>query len=186
MASKAVGMVHGVSKQSTPVVIKTSHSMADNEWAFASAYDHILRNNRQDVSVILYARSSVETYTLDSQLPEHWDGIKELMFKLLEKKIKIVKSAGNEGAVSPHVNTVPAIWAKIMPLFLVGGVTLTGAKSPLTQTISAEGVTMLWAPGEQVECANGLNPAGQKTVSGTSAAAGMVILLSVINVDGPC
>ncbi|KAL8942190.1 MAG: hypothetical protein Q9216_001798 [Gyalolechia sp. 2 TL-2023] len=176
VASKAAGWIHGVSKNSRLVVVKTSHSMADNEWAFAAAYDDIVRKGRVHSSVVLYARSSQVTYTLSSMLPEHWAGIRDLLFEMIDRDIMVVTSAGNEGVTNQYANTIPAIWGDVVPLFVVGAVTLVGQISSMSQRLSGVG-SNIWAPGEKVKCASGLS--GEQTVTGTSASAGMVAGLVV-------
>lgn len=174
VASKAVGFKNGVSKNSKLVIVKSSRTIADNHWAFAAAYDHIVRNRRQGRAVILYARCSEEKYRFDSILPPYWSGIKDLMIELFAQNVHIVACAGNEGQRSPTIDTVPAIWKRVMPLIVVSAVTLRGGVAKFSQSNSIWGRPNIWAPGVGVQCAGGSSPSRMQTVNGTSAAAGMV------------
>lgn len=171
VASKAVGWIHGVSKNSRLVIVKASHDLVDNEWAFAAAYDDILQKGRIHKSVVLYARTSDTIYTVDSELPPHWAGIKDLVTDMLASGIIVVAGAGNEGKDYDHVNTVPAIWGESLPLIVVGAVSVVGKIASISQSLFND-ERNIWAPGENANCATGL--AGEQTVSGTSVSAGMV------------
>lgn len=172
VASKAAGLLHGVSKNSRLVIVKASHLLADNEWAFAVAYDDILQKGRLHKSVVLYARSSQVQYVHPSDLPPYWAGVKDLLSDMIKDDIFIVTSAGNEGKDSVYAENVPAIWGNtMMPLIVVGAVSVIGEIASISQRLDNEKMTV-WAPGEKVKCATGI--AGEQTVTGTSASAGMV------------
>lgn len=101
VASKAAGSIYGVSKYSGLVIVKASNNLLDIEYAFGLAYDDIVAQGRQESSVILFAKSSIETYDPFHpdwlSLPPEWVSIRELLELLSSKGINVVVSTGNEG-----------------------------------------------------------------------------------------
>ena len=172
VASKAVGWRNGVSKNSRLIIMKASHSVSDNNWAWAAALDDIIRKGRQGRAVVLYARSYTQLYTLESALPSDLTSVRELLYELIDESVVVVTSAGNDALKrSPKIDTVPAIWSPIMPILVVGAVTTGGQIAKFSQWINPDPV--IWAPGDTVQCANGLS--SSQTASGTSPAAAMVM-----------
>lgn len=95
------------------------------------------------------------------------------MFELFAQQVRIVTSAGNEAIRSRVADTLPEIWTEIMPLIVVGAVTLRSEVAKFSQ-ISYNWSDTVWAPGVGIRCAGGDSPSGMKTVDGASPAAGMV------------
>ena len=175
--SKAAGNIHGVSPDTSHlVIIKTSQALADNELAFFTALEDIYRYRRESQSVILYARTSMETYQPSSPLPSLWGAIKDDIKELLDAGVPIVTTAGPlDGPQQAPVNTVPALWAAELPLIIVGATDVSGREYKRQQNLSGAGPydDIIYAPGE-VRCAG----PGDREVArrGTSSAAGMVSL----------
>ena len=74
------------------VVLKTTMSLADNTWAFATVLEDVMAKNRRGKSVILYPRSS------NHPTAQHllgWNRIKALMEELMYQDVVIVGCAGD-------------------------------------------------------------------------------------------
>lgn len=174
VASKAAGLIHGVSKSSSIIVIKTSHTLLDTEFAFAKVYEDIVRKNRQTSSVILFARGSIKGgYDSDfyARLPPVWNNIRSILVALKRQRVKVVTSSGNDGRSARYIDKLPALWVSLDLLYAVGATTRFGKKSPTSQISRTS--DMLWAPGDPFTCAGG--PKGEQTYVGTSGASGLVI-----------
>lgn len=171
VASKVTGFFNGVSKNSHLVTVKATHNIADTAWAFSLIYDDIVKRGRQRDSVILFARSSQLTYyDNDSDLPVYWKTTRVLMHELFKLGVHIVTSSGNGGGA---IDTVPAIWHKILPFIVAGAVTVRGEIPRFSQgTWLDDG--LVHAPGVDVQCAGGPYQGKVQGINGTSAAAGMV------------
>lgn len=167
VASKAAGTINGVSKYSRLVVVKASLDLADTELAFRLAYDDIVSKRRQKKSVVLFPRSSLESYSPGVTLPEKWDSIMDIMQLLFEQGVEIVVPADNHGTSRFALDTVPAIWASGMPLIVVGATTIYGDYADFTQ--GRDFISTVWAPGVDIQCAGAIS-----NVAGTSVAAGLV------------
>ena len=175
VASKAAGWYNGISKNSKLVMMKASLKMADNTWAFAAALDDILEEGRSGKAVVVYPRSSIETYSRgSSELPADWSSIREIIQDLLAADVVVVTCAGNEATRrSSALDKVPAVWAsKDFPLIVAGSVTNIGEVAKFSQGAETPN-EVVWAPGYNVECA-GASTQNQKRW-GTSFSAGMVI-----------
>ena len=175
VASKAIGFVNGVSKNSRLVIVKASHTVADTEWAFAKIYDDIIQQRRAKSSVILFARSSIEIYSNQSPLPVYWKNVRRLMMDQSALGVHIVTSAGNDGKRSISFDTIPAIWHETLPLIVVGAVSVRAGLADFTQGRFLDD-GLVYAPGVNVSCAGGNSASGMQSVNGTSVAAAMVRL----------
>ena len=122
IASKAVGLVHGVSKSSKIVMIKASLTDLDTELAFATVYDDIVGKDRQYSSVVLYARSTMESYSFQTPLPPFWAKIREILVLLKTQRVKVVTSSGNDGLSNPSIDKLPALWSRDGLVYVVGAV----------------------------------------------------------------
>lgn len=166
MASKAAGARFGVSKESRLIILKAAQKASNIRWAFYTARDDIMANNRQGQSVVLFAKSDPvkgETYT------GPWTGIRSYMQQLFDMDVVVVTSAGNKGTRSgrQQIDTVPQLWeSPDFPLVVAGAVYNTGLLVPSSQ--GPNHVTA-WAPGYNVGCVVGPSTAASGT--STSAAA---------------
>ena len=174
--SKATGNVHGVSPNTQNlVIIKTTQNLADNQLAFLTALEDITRNRRQSQSVILYARTSMETYRPGSRLPFLWAAIKDDIADILNQGVAIVTTAGQlDGPPRTPVNTIPALWALELPLIIVGASDVSGIEYARQQFLpgAPQGLEIVYAPGQDIRCAG--QGGKEMTRRGTSSAAGMV------------
>ena len=179
VASKAAGWKTGVSKNSQLVVMKSLPTLADINFAFAAALDDIIVKRRQGKAVVLYPANSIQTFNAKSPLPRNWQSVWELMQDLFAQNVVLVTGSGNNAARSPVLDTVPAMWASYsnFPLIVAGAAKLDGTVAPFSQgwAMSSE---IVWAPGDNIVCANGPSSPGLAVRSGTSFAAAMVIVYS--------
>lgn len=174
VASKAAGWKTGVSKNSRLVVMKSSSTIADINFAFAAAVDDIIAKNRQGRAVVVYPSTSIQTFGAGSTLPRNWQSVGELIQELFAQDVVVVTGAGNNAALFSGVNTLPAIWGlnHNFPLLVAGAVATDGRLARFSQG-GKSSLELLWAPGANVACANGPSQ-GLAVRSGTSFAAGMV------------
>ena len=181
VASKAAGRITGVSKNSRLVIMKSSHWMYDELSAWENILNDIIQKGRGGRSVVVYARSTYPTrYSRTAplvSLPSEWQQIRLLMEAIVKLDVSIVVSAGNHRTETSGLDTLPSAWLGQFPLVVVGAVTLTGAYTSWTQGIvqsTGADNQVFWAPGDDIECANGPTEPGLRYQSGTSFAAGMV------------
>ena len=167
VASKAVGLNYGVSKNSNLIVLKATYDIEDIIWALVSAHKSILVNNRQGRAVISLALAADASTQDDPEMQR----VKEIMGDLFDIDATIVVPSGNYGYQARQVSTVPGIWeSEAFPLIVVGAITRGGLSTALSQGGSH---VATYAPGENVLCAN--KDHGHGLLSGTSAASGMVM-----------
>ena len=173
VASKALGHRFGVSKHSNLVVVKTGLDDASIIEALALIEADIVSKKRQGRSVVIFARGSDPPIAPGTRPPAiPWNSIHDLMADLTNLDVPVVVPSGNDG--NKDVDRVPALWATpefgSMPLLVVGAVDNQGIKSSFSQRLQNDG--SLWAPGVDVQCANGVS--GDSARSGTSFSASMV------------
>lgn len=176
VASKAAGWKTGVSKNSRLVVMKSLLTLADVNFAFAAALDDVIAKGRQGRAVVVYPATSIQTFDAGSALPRNWKSVKELIRELFAQDVIVVTAAGNNAARSPALNTLPAMWwgqEKNFPLIVAGAVKDDGTRARFSQGAATLN-EIVWAPGEDVVCANGPSSPGLAARSGTSFAAAMV------------
>ena len=166
VASKAVGLNYGVSKNSNLIVLKAAYNIEDIIWALVTAHKNILLNNRQGRAVISLALAADASTQGDPEMQR----VKDIMGELFKIDATIVVPSGNYGYHARQVSTVPGIWeSESFPLIVVGGIERGGFASSISQ--GGSHVTT-YAPGQSVLCANKDN--GHGLLTGTSAASGMV------------
>ena len=175
VASKTAGWTTGVSKNSQLAIIKSMLTVADVNFAFATALDDIMEKDRQGKAVVVYPATSTQTFTAGSALPRNWRSVHELIQELFAQNVVVVTAAGNSAARSSALNTLPAMWAldRDFPLIVAGAVRLDGTIARFSQG-AASMAQVAWAPGDSIVCANGPSAQGLAVRSGTSFAAGMV------------
>ena len=175
VASKAAGWKTGVSKNSQLVLMKSLPTLADVNFAFAAALDDIIEKDRQGEAVVVYPATSIQTFGAASALPRNWRSVNELIQELFAQDVVVVTASGNNAAHSSSLNTVPAVWAldPTFPLIVAGAVTTGGTIASFSQG-AATSSEIVWAPGENIVCANGPSSPGLAVRSGTSFAAAMV------------
>lgn len=175
VASKAAGWKTGVSKNSHLVMMKSLPTLADVNFAFAAALDDIIVKRRQRKAVVVYPATSIQTFRVGTALPRNWRSVQEIIHELFTMNVAVVTAAGNNAARSPVLDTVPAMWTldADFPLIVAGAVKLDGSVSKFSQG-AAEMAQVVWAPGENIVCANGPSAPGTVVRSGTSFAAAMV------------
>ena len=175
VASKAAGWKTGVSKNSQLVVIKSLPTVADVNFAFATALDDIIEKRRQGKAVVVYPQTSIQRFRVGTAVPRNWRSVYELIQELFTQNVVVVTAAGNHAARSSALDTIPAIWAldADFPLIVAGAVRLDGTIARFSQG-AAEIGQIVWAPGESIVCANGPSAQGLEVRSGTSFAAAMV------------
>lgn len=178
VASKAAGWKTGVSKNSQLIVMKALLTLADVNYAFAAALDDIMEHGRQRKAVVLYPATSIQTFDARTALPRNWRSVNELIQELFAQDVVVVTAAGNNAARSSALNTVPAMWGldENFPLIVAGAVTTEGTFAGFSQG-AATPSEILWAPGENIVCANGPSLPGFVIRSGTSYAAAMVSMI---------
>lgn len=186
VASKAAGWKTGVSKNSQLVVMKSLPTLADVNFAFAAALDDIIEKDRQGRAVVVYPATSIQTFAAGSVLPTNWQSVNELIQELFAQDVVVVTGAGNNAARSSALNTVPAMWglSEDFPLIVAGAVTTDGTMARFSQG-AATSSEIVWAPGENIVCANGPTSPGLAVRSGTSFAAAMVAGLAAYELTGP-
>ena len=183
VASKAAGWKNGVSKNSQIVMLKTSMTIADENWAFAKALDDIIEKDRQGKAVVIYPRLSLSTNP-GMELSANWESIRQIMQDLFSADVVVVTCAGNEALKRSSVITqLPALWASNdFPLLVDGAVAPIGEYAKFSQgSISSRNV--VWAPGDRVVCARGIyspSPPYERIGRGTSLSAGMVRIPALV------
>lgn len=155
--------------------MKSLSTIADINFAFAAALDDIIAKDRQSRAVVVYPSTSINPFGAGSALPRNWQSVKELIQELFAQDVVVVTGAGNNAVSSERLNTFPAVWGlnRNFPLIVAGAVTTEGNQARFSQGV-ATWEDILWAPGEDVVCANGPSAQGLAVWSGTSFAAGMV------------
>ena len=134
--------------------------------------------------MVVLALSSEDLYTiqdLEDNIPDDWDVILQYFNDLEQLRVVTVVSAGNETRGSRRrapVNTLPQLFAEApfdAPIFVVGSVQRSGSRAEDSQELkSSSNKRMIWAPGENVECAGLSGEPVTVAKSGTSFAAPMV------------
>ena len=92
--------------------MKSSLNIADIHFAFSTALDDIIANDRKRKSVILFPNTSAKRYNRFTVVPKNWAAIYGLMQEAFSNDIPVVVPAGN-GALSSApraIDTVPALW----------------------------------------------------------------------------
>lgn len=187
VASKASGWHSGVSKNSKLVVMKASHTLADNTWAFARILQDIISRQRQYKSVVLYPRCSIPLFEPGDAPTEGWEYVLLLMQELLDRDVNIVTCAGdNDQWLIKKRRNVPDRFPAThssdqFPIIVAGSVTKRGDRSKFSRGFHVsdlmawapgDGVES-WIPGDGVECASNTDSRYTKG-RGTAFAAGMV------------
>ena len=181
IASKALGEINGVSKNSYLVPVKTQMNAASISAALIKVVDDIEFNRRVGVSVVTLALASIKTYrSIDISIEdqEPWRTILGKLRELNELGVPVVVGAGDDGGettASLRSNTLPQIWGSISDITIVSAVTLKGVRSAWTQYLPRPSrmVPRIYAPGEDIICA-GLGTRNTVKVRGTAYAAAMV------------
>ena len=170
MASKALGLINGVSKDARLIMLKLAYPLenVDIAWAFDAVLTDIQTRPMARPVVVTFAAGAHE-----NPLAYPWPDVRRSMEKIFTQNAAIVVSAGNDG-LKPgrkNVDKVPAIWADVdraFPLIVTGAVDNMGFERPSSQ--GPKHVTV-WAPGTNVQCAD---RGGFREASGTSYSTGMV------------
>ena len=173
VASKAAGVINGVSKRSHLVMLKIDDSPINVIWAFNTALTDIMNKNRQGKAVIAYPN------TARSPSPpgfpgRPWAAAYSFMNDLFKNDVVIVVPSGNFAKETGRslVDTLPATLENPkFPLIVAGAVNDLGSPAMFSQ--GPNHVTT-WASGVDVQCAQKGSPTGSQTLSGTSFATGMV------------
>ncbi|KAL6715319.1 hypothetical protein ACLMJK_007584 [Lecanora helva] len=170
VASKAFGSFNGVARDSTAIILKASRALDDIVWAFSKALDHIVENDRQSKSVVVFASTSNNSESV-STARYPWPLVRSTMRDMFDADIAVIVPSGNFAQASSHdthVDTYPALWeSDSFPLIVAGAVNNVGQLAPFSQ--GPEHVTT-WAPGVDVSCAK----LDSVPKSGTSYSTGMV------------
>ena len=178
VASKAAGWKNGVSKNSRLVMMKTSLTLADTNWAFAEALDDILIKDRQGKAVVVYPRLSIKEYKTSDGVPRDWESIKQTTQDLMDNDVVVITCAGNDGTSKIPRWKLPALWSNVsddsFPLIVAGTVGATGGYTAMSQGRNIPD-RLVWAPGDSVVCATGTVT---KVGRGSSFSAGMVTSIS--------
>ena len=154
--------------------MKSLPTVADINFAFAAALDDIIEKKRQGRAVVLYPATSTKRFARHG-LSRNWWSVKELITELFAQDVVVVTGAGNDAVRTLSLDTVPAMWGldENFPLIVAGAVKIEGTIAGFSQG-ATDSARILWAPGEDVVCANGPSSPGLRYRSGTSFAAAMV------------
>lgn len=173
MASKALGLINGVSKDARLLVLKLAYPLenVDIAWTFDAVFTDIQTRPMAQPVVVAFAASARA-----DPLAYPWPDVRRSMEKIFTQNAAIVVSAGNDGLIPGRkiVDKVPAICADVnraFPLIVAGAVDNMGFEIPSSQ--GPKHVTV-WAPGNNVQCAD---RGGFREASGTSYSTGMVSTL---------
>ena len=176
-ASKAVGRYNGVSKVSKIVTIKSSMSLVDNIWGFAKVLDDVVAKKRQGRSVILYPRCSLKprNFADKRQTQRQWDRLRAIIQDLIYQDVVVVTCAGDDAKFLRSRNDLdrfPGLWSSPeFPILVAGAVTDGGTFTDFSRGATSDNV--IWAPGNDVECAS-VTASRYGVGQGTAFAAGMV------------
>lgn len=89
-------------------------------------------NNRQNKSVLLYPKASIEEFPVQAPRQPGWAQIYDIMQQLFEEDVVIVTCAGENGGRfpgrgDPALTRYPTIWTSdAFPLVVAGAVTYSG------------------------------------------------------------
>ncbi len=176
VASKAAGVINGVSKRSHLVMVKINEKASNVVWAFNTVNDDIVRKGRRGRAVIAYPNTAKDAN--QGGFPGYpWSNAYAFMKDLFQNDVIVVVPSGNFGAERARslVDTLPATLEKSndpkFPLIVAGAVDNLGAVPPFSQ--GPNHVTA-WAPGLSVRCAARGSPHGLQAISGTSFSTGTV------------
>lgn len=182
VASKAAGVINGVSKRSHLVMLKIDNRALNVIWSFNTALNDIMAKKRQGKAVIAYPNTST-AQSPPGFPPYPWSYAYSYMRDLFANDVAIVVPSGNFALKQGRslVDTLPATMEKTtdppFPLIVAGSVNNLGERAEFSQ--GPNHVTT-WAPGEKVRCAAKGNPRGLQEISGTSFSVG-----NVSQVEGP-
>ena len=180
VASKATGRKNGVSKTTPLVIVKSSLNLVDTVWAFQQITNAVAKQKGKPVVVLLAATTNV-AWRLSMLQDARFSRLYLRMEYLISLGAVVVVPAGNYGARSHNVDTVPAVFASLsripgrspLPLVVVGSVDNQGIPPSWSQTMLDDPGNMIRAPGVNVACTKRgwrFRPTG----TGTSFSAGMV------------
>jgi len=94
VASKATGVVNGVSKRSHLVMLKIDNTAPNVIWGFATALDDIVAKNRQGRAVIAYPNTAISPSTPGFP-PYPWSYAYSYMQDLFRNDVPVVVPSGN-------------------------------------------------------------------------------------------
>lgn len=176
VASKAAGVINGVSKRSHLVMLKIDDRASNVIWSFNTAYDDIVAKGRQGRAVIAYPNTS-RNPSPPRFPPSPWSFAYAAMRDLFAIDVPVVVPSGNF-ALEPgrsQVDTLPATLERTdsppFPLIVAGAVDNYGTRAGFSQ--GPNHVTT-WAPGLEVRCAAKGSQRGVQALSGTSFSVGTV------------
>lgn len=181
VASKTSGNCMGVFNNSRLVMVKSSGTKNDLLSAFYKIHENIRDRGRQQRSVLVYPRTSLDVLTASqpASWDATWDTVRYLIGLIHRLGVVIVVSAGNDADRYSGLDTLPAAWREYdpdFPIISAGAVTKHGAFAKFSQG-KLSSAQPVWAPGVAIKCVTP-NPAGRpiiNTTSGTSFAAPMVM-----------
>lgn len=167
IASKAAGVINGVSKRSHIVLLKINDSAINVIWAFNNALEHIVNNSRQGRAVVAYPNTARSPSP--AGFPRRpWSHAHGFMRDLIRNDVVVVVPSGNyaEQRGRASVDTLLAtLESPEFPLIVAGAVDNHGGFAPFSQ--GPNHVTT-WASGVRVRCAKKGNSQGSQVLSGTS------------------
>lgn len=175
VASKAAGVVNGVSKKSHLVILKIDNTAPNVIWGFNTALDDIVARKRQGRAVIAYPNVAIGP-TPPGLPPYPWNYAHSYLQDLFRNDVPVVVPSGNfASARGRPVDTLPATMERAtdpeFPLIVTGSVNNDGALADFSQ--GPNHVT-IWSPGVDIRCAAKGSPRGVQEVSGTSFSTGTV------------
>ena len=180
VASKSTGRKNGVSKTTSLVIVKSSLNLVDIVWAFKQIVNAVATQKGRPVVVLLAATTNL-AWRLSMLQDARFSRLYLRMENLISLGAVIVVPAGNYGARSYNVDTVPAVFASLsripsrspLPLLVVGTVDNQGVPPSWSQILLDDPGDMIRAPGVNVACTKRgwrFRPTG----TGTSFSAGIV------------
>ena len=178
VASKALGRVSGVSKNSRLIVVKADLSLLGTIDGFRKIVEDVSRNGRQSRAVVVVSRGSNEPFSeaqIRAQYMDNpWHTVRRYLTMLRDMDVLVVAAAGNDGG---PINRLPAMFGLLdglyPPVIAVGAAMLDGERAPFSQYFAQTG-RLLWAPGDEVICADAQSDSQYARRTGTSFAAPMV------------
>ena len=175
-ASKAFGTMCGASKKTSFTVVKMPDYTEDSLSGIFNRIGRDIRSlGRQGRSIINVSWASEDVINIQP-LSKIWQEMFDTCKTLNDLGVFIVAAAGND-ALTPdaqrdYIDTAPAIYGYQLPYIIpVGSSNTFGERSSFSQRVNSSLVpsgTQVYAPGENIECADSMSTSGIRVKSGTS------------------
>ena len=156
VASKAVGSINGVSKNSRLIPVKITYRLAAIQEALIKISNDIRRRRIEGRAVVVCSLGSKRQASRPIPRP-YMVMVEQLKDLSITQKTAVVFSAGNKGQIP--VNSYPAYLAETYPetMIVAGATTKRGFRTSFSQALEPSPgrfPSTVWAIGDGVACAS--------------------------------